>query len=297
MKMKKYNFGYFFKEGIRGIFLHGLMSSAAVCSIVACLLIMGSFTLVAVNMNATLSKMEQENEIIAYVDESLTLDQAKTLEANLKAVPNVLSCTFVSRDDAMKDFAAEKQENSLFQNLPSKILRHRYHIRMKNIEQMNATVSQIKQIKGISSVSALLDISKGFITVRNIAGGVAVILIVVLLVISVFIISNTTRMATFSRREEIAIMKMVGATNWFIRWPFIYEGLILGVFAAIVAFFLQWGIYDAIVAAISRSDTMSLFVVLPFQHMALSVVEIFIATGFLVGVGGSMMTIRKFLRV
>lgn len=295
--MKKYNFGYLFKEGVRGIFLHGFMSFASVCSIIACLLIMGSFALVAVNLSATLKEMEQENVVIAYVDESLTEDQAKAIETDLRAIPNVLDCTFVTREEAMKAFVAEKEDNSLFENLPPEILRDRYEIHLKDIQQMSTTVEQIKTVSGVASVSALLDISKGFITVRNIAGAVAVILIVVLLAISVFIISNTTRLATFTRREEIAIMKMVGATNWFIRWPFLFEGMILGILGAILSFFLQWGIYNAIAAAIAKSDTLSLLVVLPFKQVALPVVEIFLLTGFVVGVFGSLLTIRKYLRV
>jgi cell division transport system permease protein len=295
--MRRYRFGYFLAEGVRGIFIHGFMSFAAVVSTVACLLIMGSFTLVAVNLDASLTHLEQENEVLAYVDESLSDEEARAIEAQLYTIPNVLECKFVTREQAMEDFVADKEDNSIYQSLPADILRHRYRIRLENIQDMPETVEQIKATPGVADVNALLEVSSGFLAVRNIAGGVALILIVVLFVISIFIISNTIRLATFARRDEIAIMKMVGATNWFIRWPFIYEGLILGLLGAVIAFFCQWGVYTAIGSAITSSDTMTLFTVIPFQNMALIVGEFFLGTGLLVGIGGSLLTIRKFLKV
>ena len=133
--------------------------------------------------------------------------------------------------------------------------------------------------------------------IRNIAGAVAVILVVILLAVSLFIIANTIKLATFNRREEIAIMKMCGATNAFVRWPFVFEGLILGLVGAVAAFFLQWGIYVLVGSAISGSDTISLITVLPFQPMALRVLGVFVLTGFVIGAGGSVLAIRKFLQV
>ena len=133
--------------------------------------------------------------------------------------------------------------------------------------------------------------------VRNIAGAVAVILVVILLLVSLFIISNTIKLATFNRREEIAIMKMCGATNSFVRWPFVFEGMLLGLTGAVAAFFLEWGVYTLVGSAITTSDTIALITVLPFQPMALRVLGVFAGTGLVIGVGGSVLAIRKFLQV
>ena len=133
--------------------------------------------------------------------------------------------------------------------------------------------------------------------VRNVAGAVAIILVAILLVISLFIIANTIKLATFSRREEIAIMKMVGATNAFIRWPFVFEGLILGLAGALLAFLFQWGIYGLISNAIVQAEGTSLITLIPYSKMALRVMAIFAGTGFVIGVGGSLVAIRKFLQV
>jgi cell division transport system permease protein len=109
--------------------------------------------------------------------------------------------------------------------------------------------------------------------------------------------SNTIKLTTFDRREEIAIMRMVGAEKNFIRWPFVIEGLVLGITGAFIAFFCQWGLYTLMTGGISRVDTLSLVNVVPFRDMAGLVVLVFLATGFFVGAGGSAIAIRKFLRV
>lgn len=115
--------------------------------------------------------------------------------------------------------------------------------------------------------------------------------------VSLFIISNTIKLTTFDRREEIAIMKMVGATDSFIRWPFVFEGLLLGLFGAVIAFGLQWLLYSAMANGISSSDTMQLLEVVPFLNIWKPVAAIFAGAGILIGIGGSLMAIRRFLKV
>ena len=295
--MAKHDFRYFFHEGLSNMFSHGFMSFAAIGITVACLLIMGTFTLVAVNANELLRTLEQENEILAYVDDSYSEAQAKALKRTLEGIPNVASATFISKEEAMESFTAQYPDEALFQDLDPEILRDRFAIKVVDLQQQSATVEAAKAVEGIAKVNAYEEIAGGFITVRNVATVVCVALIAILFVVSVFIISNTIKLTTFDRREEIAIMKMCGATNAFVRWPFVFEGLILGLVGAVAAFFLQWGIYVLVGSAISGSDTISLITVLPFQPMALRVLGVFVLTGFVIGAGGSVLAIRKFLQV
>ena len=185
--------------------------------IVACLLIMGSFSLVAVNLDNMLGDLEAENEFLAYIDETYTEDQAKALQSQIEAIPNVAEVTFVSRDEALDDFRAGREENPLLSDLDGSVLRDRYRIHVDDIEQLEQTVKQVEQVEGIADTNAAYEIAQGFVTVRNIAAGVAIVLVSILAVVSLFIIANTTKLAFFYRREEIAIMKMCGATNAFIR--------------------------------------------------------------------------------
>ena len=295
--MRRFNIGYFFVEGFQSIFTHGLMSFAAVCMIICCLLIMGSFSLVAVNLDNMLGDFEKQNEFLAYIDETYTEEQARALEEQILAVPNVASAEFMSRGEAKEEFAAKQEETELFESLPDTVLRDRYRIHVEDLNQLRQTVEQVKGITGVAETSAAYEVAEGFTEVRNVASGVAVILVAILLLVSLFIITNTIKLATFNRREEIAIMKMCGATNGFVRWPFVFEGLILGLAGALLAYFIQWGVYTLIGKAINASDTMQLITVLPFEQMAMMVLGIFLGTGFVIGVGGSLMAIRKFLQV
>lgn len=295
--MGKHNFGYFVHEGLSNMFSHGFMSFAAIGITVACLLIMGTFTLVAVNANELLEDLERENEILAYVDETYTPAQAKALQKKLEAIPNVASAAYISKQQAMESFAAEYPDEALFQDLDPEIFEDRYAIKILDLEQQGTTVEQVAALEGISDVNAHEEIAGGFITVRNVATVVCVALIVILFVVSVFIISNTIKLTTFDRREEIAIMRMVGATNGFIRWPFVYEGFLLGFLGAVIAFFLQWALYTAVARGVDTNDTLQLIRVIPFARMWPWVAGAFAVAGIVIGVGGSLSAIRKFLQV
>ena len=294
---KRHDFSYFFHEGLSNMFSHGFMSFAAIGITVACLLIMGTFTLVAVNADANLKQAEQDNEILAFVDDSYTEAQAKALQKKLEAVDNVASVTFISREEAMQSFISEHPDEEYFQDLDPNILRDRFAIKVKELKLQSQTVELIKAIPGIGGINAYAELTNGFITVRNIATVICLTLIAVLFVVSMFIISNTIKLTTFDRRDEIAIMKMVGATDGFIRWPFVYEGLLIGLMGAVIAFGLQWLLYEAISKGIAGSDTLQLLRVVSFRKIWGPVAGVFGLVGILVGVGGSLTAIRKFLRV
>ncbi len=295
--MRKHDVGYFFHEGLSNMFSHGFMTFAAIGITVACLLIMGTFTLVAVNANELLRDLEQDNEILAYVDDSYTPEQAKALQKKLERIPNVTSATYISREQAMEDFTSEYPDEALFQDLDPQIFRDRYALKITELESISATVQAVREVTGVADVNAFEEIAGGFITVRNVATVVCVALIAILFVVSVFIISNTIKLTTFDRREEIAIMRMVGATNGFIRWPFVYEGFMLGLLSAVIAFFLQWGLYAAVARGVDTNDTLQLIRVMPFDQLWQPVAATFLVAGLLMGVGGSLSAIRKFLQV
>ena len=293
----KHNFTYFIKEGVGNMFSHGFMSFAAVGVTVACLLIMGTFSLVAYDLNENLKDLQKENAVLAFVDEALDDDQAKSLQSRLESLAGVADCTFVSREEARDNYVALYDEDDLYQDLDAEIFRHRYVIHVSDLELTGQLKEELEAVEGIAKVRADETVSAGFITVRNIAGVISLAMVAVLLIVSVFIMSNTIKLTTFDRRDEIAIMKMVGATNSFIRWPFVYEGLLLGVSGAVVAFGLQWLLYSAMIRGVETSDTMQLLKLVPFMDIWMPVAGAFLAVGVMVGVGGSLMAIRKFLRV
>lgn len=295
---RRWNLGYFIKEGFTSIFRHGLMSFAAVCTTVACLLIMGTFALVAVDLDANLAELERDNEFLAYIDDAIADDQAYALINDISAVDNVREVQFVDRETVLADFQAQRQgENELYDLLPTTTFQHRYRIHVTDISLLEQTVEQVRAIPGIESTSADIGIAEGMIAVRNVAAGLALVLIATLAVVSLFIISNTLRLATFYRREEIAIMRMCGATNGFICWPFVMEGAILGLFSAILAFFLQWWVYGLIEGAMGAAGQLGFLVAVPFGQLWVMVLLVFCGAGLAIGVLGSLLAIRKFLKV
>lgn len=293
----KHDFRYFFREGIRNMFSHGFMSFAAIGVTVACLVIMGTFSLVAYNANENLKDLQKENAVLAFVDENLSDNEAKALQSTLEKIPGAADCTFVSRQEARDSYVEQYDEDDLYSNLDPSIFRHRYVIHLTDAAQMQQVVSNLEATPGIVKVRADEAISNGFLTVRNVASLISIALIAVLLVISVFIISNTIKLTTFDRRDEIAIMKMVGATNGFIRWPFVYEGFMLGLLGAVIAFFLQWALYAAVARGVDSNDTLQLIQVMPFSELWAPVAAVFALAGIVIGVGGSLSAIRKFLQV
>ncbi|MCI9462061.1 MAG: FtsX-like permease family protein, partial [Oscillibacter sp.] len=205
--------------------------------------------------------------------------------------------TFISRQQAMERFVEQYPDEEMFQDLDPNILRDRFSIKVADLERISQTKAAVDAVDGIAYVNASEEIAGGFITLRNVATVVCVALIAILFLVSVFIISNTIRLTTFDRREEIAIMRMVGATNGFIRWPFVYEGFLMGFLGASVAFLMEWGLYEAVAQGVSTSDAMQLIEVIPFKELRGPVAGSFAGAGIFIGVGGSLSAIRKYLQV
>lgn len=295
--MKSNKFGYLLNEGLKSILTHGFMSFATVTIVVACLVIMGSFSLIAVNITAMLNELENDNEVIAYVEETLSEEDARAIQPNIEYISNVSACEFVTREQALEEFSSQYEDQSLFEDVESSVLRDRYVIYLNDIALMEQTQQELYQIIGVADVNAHLEVAEGFVTVRNVVSAISLILIVVLVIVSVFIMSNTIKLATFSRREEIAIMKMVGASNWFIRFPFVVEGLVLGLIGGAVGFLLEWGIYDVLTNRIMTGLMGNLISVVPFSSVSMPVMGVYLGIGIIVGGFGSSMAIRNYLRV
>ena len=295
--MKVKNLGYLIKEGIRGIFLHGFMSVAAVVVTVACLLIVGSFTSLVYNVNILVEDLNKTNEILAYVDSDLSDAEARSIGTKINILDNVYDAKFKSRETALQEFVAAHEDDPAFGGLTASDLRHRFVIVLEDNEQMAQTVAQIEAIPGIVKVNAAFEIAEGFITFKNVLHIASVAVIGILLVVSLLIISNTVKLAMYDRKEEISIMKMVGATNGFIRLPFVVEGFVLGMIGAAAAFGLEWLMYDALVARVQEVDSLNLFSFVPFSELLLSMIATFGACGLFVGILGSWASIRKFMDV
>ncbi len=289
--------GYLIREGFRSIGTHRFMSFASVTIIMACLIIMGSVSLLSVNIDMLIKDLENQNEIAAFVDDSIVdPEAAEALESSLLAVDNVSSVEFVSRAEAYDNFV-NRYDEAIMEGIDETWLRHRFIIHLTDIALMAQTKAELENVPGIAKVVARLEYAEAFVTIRNVVSVISLVLIVMLVFVSFFIMSNTIKLATFGRREEIAIMKMVGANNGFIRLPFVVEGLVLGSLGGGLAFIAEWGIYELLTGRLVGTLTGSFIKVVPFRSMALVVLAFYMGTGILVGAFGGVNAIKNYLKV
>ena len=284
---------YLIREGFRSIKTHGFMSFASVTIITACLIIMGCITLLSLNIDSLIGDLEQQNEVVAFVDESIVDEaQAAALQPSVLGVENVLSADFVSRNSAMNSFMS-KYDDRLMEGIDETVFRHRFVIHLVDISQMADTKAQLEAIPGIVKVNAHIEYANRFVRVRNIVSVVSLVLTVILVFVSFFIMSNTIKLTTYGRR----IMKMVGATNSFIRTPFVIEGLILGLLGGLFGFLAVWGIYSVLNSSLLDTLTGSFISLVPFRNVMLPMLATYLGVGILIGVFGGVNAIRNYLKV
>lgn len=293
--MRINNFGYLIKEGVKSVFKHGFMSFAAICVTVACLLLVGIFASVMYNLNIMVEDLNQTNEILVYIDETLPDSEAESLETYIRAMDNIYSAEFVHRDQALEDFLMEHGDDPVFSGLEASTLRHRVVVVLEDNDLMKETVEDLYKVHGVAEISAHYELAEGFTMIQDMLEVVFVLVLTALLAVSLLIISNTVKMAMYSRQNEIAIMKMVGATKGFIRLPFVVQGFLLGMLGAGLAFVAEWWLYDAMLDKLKVMDTLNMFSFVPFQQLMVPMIFVFAAAGMFVGVVGSWSSIRKFL--
>ncbi len=294
--MRINNIGYLIKEGLKGIFLRGFMSFAAVCVTVACLLIVGTFSVAMYNLDKLVDDLNQTNEIRVFIDYSLSEADAKSIGTTINTMENVEKAVYVPREQALEEFRSDYDKGT-FGGVSANDLYYRFQVILMDNSKMDETMAQLQAIAGVEEVRGAQKEAAFFSRLQQVLEVVSMVAIAVLLIISLLIISNTVKLVMYDRRDEIAIMKMVGATNGFIRLPFLVEGLTLGMLGAGIAFCVEWLVYDALVVKMAQIPEFKIFQLVPFDAMLIPMVFTFCAAGLFVGIVGSWTSIRKFMNV
>ena len=294
----KTGISYFWSECIHNIFLNGFMSFAAVTIILACLLITGSIVLISYNVDLNIKNLQEDSEIMLFIDESVTDEQAVNMKSELEKIKNVNTVQFQSAEESLDDLRDQLGSDSDIldgYNSDNNFMRNAYRITLKNLESAEQTSEQIRKIDGVAKVVIQETTMQMLVNVQNVFRIVSFTLIAALGAISIVIIANTVKLAMFARREEIAIEKMVGATNWFIRWPFVIEGMVLGFISGGLAALAEWGIYEKLVQTVTSAIPQ--FEMAQFHEFGTALVLIFLGAGIIIGVGGAVLSMRRFLDV
>lgn len=290
---------YIIKEGVVNSYRNKLMSLASIATIAASLCFFGIFILLTMNLNQNIKVFEGQPGLKVYCEYNLDDTQVQKIEDQIKKNNLISKCTTVSRAQALEDYKKKLGKDAdVLDGYDESLLSVSFNITLKDLRDSQLVTKEISLLKGVRKIDCpqqIIDfISNSAYWVRI----VCAVLLVVLLIIATFIISNTIKLTVFARRKEINIMKYIGATDWFIRWPFVVEGVIIGFVGAVLAFMpIGWG-YSALVDMLNSSKNSINFIkFVNFNSVWFELVVIFTVTGSVIGALGSMMSIRKHLKV
>ncbi len=288
-------FGYLVKEGVRNVWSNRIMSIASVCVLVSCLVLTGAAALLSINVQSTVDAVGQNNEIKVFIKEELSQIEAKYIGREIEKMDNVKEVIFVSSEEALATYKKQVGEQ-LFEKLGErkKVLPDRFRVQMKDLSKYDKTVKEIKAINGVDSISDRRSFAEKLTKVSNLVNIIAVGVVIALIIISLFIIANTIRATMYSRRFEISIMKSVGATDMFVRMPFLVEGMVIGIISAAISTGALALLYNALVSVMLKTNLPLEF--LSFTDVVLPLALAFVVVGVLVGFFGGFISIRKYLK-
>lgn len=298
MKKRRGRIGYLTKEGFRNIRVNHLMSIASIAVLMSCLVMMGAAFMVIVNVNNVMSEIESQNVVMVYLKDEVQGEAITELREKITLMQNVKKCEFVDKETAFKQQLEELDTDATYFEGVDNPLPDLFKVSVSDMTKFDKTVAELKTLDGVDSVRDNREIAQTLVKIRQTIFYVSIGVIAVLLLISLFIIANTVRITMYSRRLEINIMKSVGATNWFIRWPFMVEGMVLGAISGILSLAVVWGLYRLVQPSVSSMLTMVSrgFTTVSFLDYAVYILVAFLVIGIVSGGIGSLISIQKYLK-
>lgn len=272
------------------------MTIASVMVLVSCLVVMGSFWLLLQNIDSNLEQLRLLNEIVVFIDASKTDEEVAAIGDQIRKLDNVSEVTFVSKEQALEE---ERERYDEYTDIYDMVaddnpLRDSFVIKYIDNSKVATLDYQVGQIDGVAKVNDRLDIA---VTIEKLKSGISMVLIwfmVILFVVSIFVIINTIKLAVHSRRTEITIMRYIGATDWFVILPFIFEGILIGLISSAIAYFIEWYMYGYVVSMIG--DNFNMLSILSFNDIRAMVAIAFVGIGIITGIIGSTISTRKYLK-
>lgn len=288
---------YLAKEGVKNLWHNRTMTLASICVLVACLLLTGFAMLFSLNISNAMTEIEGDNQITVYLNDGLVSLESKLVGEKIEALENVASVQFVDKDKALSDMLDRLgDDGTLFEGLTGEenFLPDSYKVSFVDLSLYDQTVAQISAIEGVESYTDYSEVAEKLTRLDRLVSVAGFWIVIVLGVVSLFIIANTIRVTMFSRRQEISIMKSVGATNGFIRFPFIIEGICIGAIAGAIASVILYFSYAAIMDSIS--GVVPFIRLIPLEDVLIKAVIAFIGAGILFGTIGGSISITRYLK-
>ncbi|MCD7919212.1 MAG: permease-like cell division protein FtsX [Clostridiales bacterium] len=291
------NLIYFVQEALHGLRSHALGSFAAIGTIAACLLLTGCFGLLAVNLQLNVEQMMGDREFLVYLEDDLSQEDYDAVGEALTAMEDVEEATFISNEQALENqLSSSSILSDYFQNVDYNLLQNRYRVVVTDADALASCVEAAEGLDGVEHVYASYSLAQQITTLRNQCLTGAGVMVVLLVVLSVFIISNVVRLAVVARSEEIAIMRIVGATNGFIRAPFLVEGLLIGLIGGLCAALLTGGLYGLVERSLTSVGSNSVFSFYTIQDIWPVVLLATCVAGLLTGLFGTILPMQRVLK-
>lgn len=290
---------YLFKEGIIGLWKNKTMALASAGTIVLCLLILGMSYAIGMNIDSLLKQVENKFGITCYVDEDINEGQIQQIKKQIEGISSVKEVKYVSKEEALKSFSEESDDVSIFEDFKEdNPLPASFEITVYDIEQQEAVVAALKQLKGIEA-QYLKQETQMFINLNKTIDYICIGIIICLIIVGLLLMSNTIKLTVYVRRKEINIMKYIGATDWFIRLPFLIEGTTIGLVSALIAITAIAFSYDFInkKIAIQLMNSLEGISLVSTTIIINGMIPICLGLGISIGLVGSAFAIRKHLQV
>ncbi|MGO0063563.1 permease-like cell division protein FtsX [Brevibacillus fluminis] len=297
--MKIRTLGRHVREGMKNLGRNGWMTFASISAVTITLFILGVFLLLAFNVNYIAQTIEKQVEIRVFVDLLADKPAIEQLEAKLKALPKVESVQYVSKEQGLVNFRKSMGEKGYLLDGMEKEnpFPDSFVVKTKQPQDTAEVAQAIKKIPSITDVNyGEGTVEKLFVTTRTVRD-IGIVFIVGLAFTAMFLIANTIKLTIVARRREIEIMKLVGATNWFIRWPFFVEGLMMGMVGALIPILVLGFGYHYLLSLVTNGSVIPFFKLLPLFPLGYQVALLLLAIGAFIGIWGSMVSVRRFLRV
>ncbi len=299
--MKFRTIKYMIREGFSNTYKNLLMTLASLTMVVSSLLIFGLFLLVTLILTFNLKQMEKQiAEVVIWLDKDVAPLQADDIELRLKNDERVLKCDRITKEQAFAELNEALEDPSLLKGYTPEFLSESFRLRLKDAGQIDEFAQEMRTFTGVEDIDFPKDfLDKLSLILKWINAG-SMFILALLLIISVSIISNTIKLTVYARRREIGIMKYIGATDWFIRWPFIIEGIIIGLVGSVISFVITGYLYNALETYINSEAVvsgMSLIRMLPLKDIGGQVLFVYIIIGVVMGAVGSIISVRKHLNV
>ncbi len=291
------NLRYLTHEGIKNIGINRLMSLASVAVLMSCLVMIGSAFMLFLNVDALLQNIQAQNVIMVFAELNADDTTVEQLRTDIGKVDNIASVEFVSKADAYKQVVSSLGDNaSILNGVDDSFLPDGFKVTVSDMEFFTKTVNDLRSLPNVYSIQQNSDLASRLEKIRTAVSYISIGIVVLLLVVAIFIIANTIKITMFSRKLEISIMKAVGATNSFIRWPFLVEGVTLGLIAAVLAWGILYGLYT-----LTGEALLTIFGVLggslvSFWNYAAYIAIAFVVLSVLAGGFGSIISIGKYLK-